>query len=100
MLIQRNHAERKNNETIEKLTATVNQTTRLIRQIANKRRGMSESDLCQLIQAFVLSRLVYTLPYLHLYHMEKIKIECLISQAYKTALSLPHNTPTDRLLAL
>ncbi|KAH7960212.1 hypothetical protein HPB49_017774 [Dermacentor silvarum] len=52
----------KNTATITNLTNTVHQTMRLIRRIANRHRGMREHDLRRLIQAFVISRVVYSLP--------------------------------------
>ncbi|KAH6933594.1 hypothetical protein HPB50_016736 [Hyalomma asiaticum] len=50
-------------------------------------------DLRRLVQAFVLSRFVYSLPYLFLSRTEDDK-------AYKSALSLPTSTSTDRLLSM
>ncbi|KAH6935147.1 hypothetical protein HPB50_003539 [Hyalomma asiaticum] len=61
---------------------------------------MREHDLRRLVQAFVLSRFVYSLPYLFLSRTEEDKVNCLIRQAYKSALSLPTSTSTDRLLSM
>lgn len=97
MIIQEN---RNNTQVIEKLNVSVHQTIRLIRRIANRRRGVKENDLCRLVQAFVISRMTYALPYLQLYNAEKLKIEGLIRQAYKAALGLPINTSTNKLLQL
>ncbi|KAH6938576.1 hypothetical protein HPB50_010886 [Hyalomma asiaticum] len=82
---------------ITQLSNTVHQTMRLIRRIANRHHGMREHDLRRLVQAFVLSRFVYSLPYLFLSRTEEDKVNCLIRQAYKSALSLPTSTSTDRL---
>ncbi|KAH6942735.1 hypothetical protein HPB50_009639 [Hyalomma asiaticum] len=61
---------------------------------------MREHDLRRLVQAFVLSRFVYSLPYLFLSRTEEDKVNCLNRQAYKSALSLPTSTSTDWLLSM
>ncbi|KAL1434725.1 hypothetical protein MTO96_011426 [Rhipicephalus appendiculatus] len=55
---------------ITQLSNTVHQTMRLTRRIANRHHGMREHDLRPLVQAFVLSRFVYSLPYLFLSQTE------------------------------
>ncbi|KAH8021025.1 hypothetical protein HPB51_011804 [Rhipicephalus microplus] len=77
-----------------------NRTMHFIRRIANRHHGMRKHDLRRLVQAFVLSRFVYSLPYLFLSCTEEYKVNCLIRQAYKSALSLPTSTSTDRLLSM
>lgn len=47
----------------------------------------------------MLSRITYT-PYINLDATEKGKIQAMIRQAYKAALGLPNNVPTERLLKL
>ncbi|KAH7978137.1 hypothetical protein HPB49_004603 [Dermacentor silvarum] len=81
---------------ITRLTNTVHQTIRLIRRIANRHHGMREHDLRRLVQAFVLSRFIYSLPYIFLSRTEEDKVNSLIRQAYKSALSLPTSTSTAR----
>ncbi|KAH7965196.1 hypothetical protein HPB49_004626 [Dermacentor silvarum] len=85
---------------ITRLTNTVHQTIRLIRRIANRHHGMREHDLRRLVQAFVLSRFIYSLPYIFLSRTEEDKVNSLIRQAYKSALSLPTSTSTARLLSM
>ncbi|KAH7947374.1 hypothetical protein HPB52_010996 [Rhipicephalus sanguineus] len=60
---------------------------------------MRERDLLRLIDAFVISRITYGLPYTHL-KCERDKIDVLIHRAYNTALRLPPNASTERLLRL
>ncbi|XP_037505476.1 uncharacterized protein LOC119381788 [Rhipicephalus sanguineus] len=91
---------RKNTVALEKLKNTVNVTVRLIRRIANRKSGIKEKNLCKLVQAFVLCRITYATPYMKLDTTEKGKVEAMIRQAYKTALGLPKNASTDRLLRL
>lgn len=85
---------------ITRLTNTVHHTVRLIRRIANRHHGMREHDLRRLVQAFVLSRFIYSLPYLYLSRTEEDKVNSLIRHAYKSALSLPTSTSTARLLSM
>ncbi|KAH7945586.1 hypothetical protein HPB49_013229 [Dermacentor silvarum] len=83
---------------ITRLTNTVHQTIRLIRRIANRHHGMREHDLRRPVEPFVLSRFIYSLPYIFLSRTEEDKVNSLIRQAYKSALSLPTSTSTARLL--
>ncbi|KAH8037885.1 hypothetical protein HPB51_018373 [Rhipicephalus microplus] len=72
----------------------------LIGHISNRHHGMHEHDLHYLDQAFVLSRFVYSLPYLFLSRTEEDKVNYLIHQAFNSALSLPTSTSTDQLLSM
>uniref|UniRef100_A0A6B0UMH6 Putative tick transposon n=1 Tax=Ixodes ricinus TaxID=34613 RepID=A0A6B0UMH6_IXORI len=53
-----------------------------------------------LVQAFVISRLVFSTPYLPLQRAELDKVNALIRKTYKVALSLSPSTSTGRLLKL
>ncbi|KAM7310363.1 uncharacterized protein ISCGN_007271 [Ixodes scapularis] len=83
-----------------RLESSVHQVARMIRRIANKRRGMEEHDLHKLLQAFVITKIIYAFPYLRLKKAEEQKIDILIRHAYKTALGLPKFTANEKLLAL
>ncbi|XP_077497918.1 uncharacterized protein LOC144108594 [Amblyomma americanum] len=48
-----------NNVTLDSLTTFIQQTIRLIKRVETGRQGMRERDTCLLVQAFVISRLVY-----------------------------------------
>ncbi|KAH7965690.1 hypothetical protein HPB49_009839 [Dermacentor silvarum] len=85
---------------ISRLTNTVQWTIRLIRRIANRHHGMREHVLRRLVQAFALSRFIYSLPFLFLSRTEGDKVNNLIRQAYKSALSLPTSISTARLLSM
>lgn len=74
-----------NGETIRLLDNSVQQTIRLIKRISNRHYGMKEHNLIRLIETFVISRIVYVVPYLKLYAAEKAKIDCIIRRAYKQA---------------
>ncbi|CAN8025908.1 unnamed protein product [Ixodes persulcatus] len=69
-------------------------------RIANRRHGLKEEDDTHLIQALIISRVTYSVPYLTLKPREREKLEVLIRRSYKQALSLPPGTSTPRLLSL
>ncbi|XP_070389211.1 uncharacterized protein [Dermacentor albipictus] len=89
-----------NGETIRILENSAQQTLRLIKRIANRHYGMKENNLVRLVQAFVISRIVYVTPSLNLQVAEKTKIDGIIRRSFKQAIGLPINTSNDRLLAL
>ncbi|KAH8008613.1 hypothetical protein HPB51_000108 [Rhipicephalus microplus] len=93
-------SNRHNTHTIDKLSLSVQQTARMLARVRARREGMREHDLLRLVDAFVVSRLTYGLPYTRLLKSERDKIDVLIRRSYKTALGLPPNTSTDRLLRL
>ena len=90
----------KNTTTLRRLKQVVGVTSHLIRRVSSHHRGMRERDLCRLVHAFVLSRVLYSTPYLQLSRRDIDVLDALIRRAYKVALHLPINTPTDRLLQL
>lgn len=90
----------KNTETIRRLEASTSQTCRLLKRISNKHAGMKEANLLRLFQAFVISRVLFVAPYLKLGKAEKDKIDIILRKGIKTALGLPPNTPTVKLLRL
>lgn len=97
MPIQNNRA---NTQFLRKLEQQVNQTIGLLRRISNRRRGIREEERIRLIQAFIISKITYSLPYLNPSAAELDKINRLIRRAYKSALHLPLNTPTARFEGL
>lgn len=94
LLIQRNRA---NTQFISQITSHVNQTIGLIRRITTRHKGLKEEERLRLVQAFVISRITYSLPYLHVTKTELKKIDCLIRKAYKAALQVPMHASTARL---
>lgn len=89
-----------NSETILALEKSVHQTTRLISRIANRHHGMKEHNLVRLVQAFVISRVTYVAPFLHLKRDEEAKLNAMIRRAYKQAIGIPLTAPTARFEAL
>lgn len=89
-----------NGETIRKLDNITSQIMRLLKRIANKHSGMKEGNLLRLVQAFVISRIVYVASYLRWYSSERYKLDCLIRKIYKQAIGLSITTSNDKLLQL
>lgn len=89
-----------NGETIRKLDDVTSQIMRLLKRIANKYSGMKEGNLLRLVQAFVISRIVYVASYLRWHSSERYKLDCLIRKIYKQAIGLSITTSNDSLLQL
>ncbi|XP_075743717.1 uncharacterized protein LOC142802619 [Rhipicephalus microplus] len=73
---------------------------RLLKRIANRHYGMKENNMIRLVQAFVISRIVYVIPYLRLQVAEREKIDRIIRRVFKQAIGLPITTSNDKLLQL
>lgn len=78
--------------TLQMATASVDNTTRLI-------GGLREADLLRLVQAFSVSKITFSLPYLQLTRPEEDKVNASICKLYKFALGVPSTASTERLLA-
>uniref|UniRef100_L7M2Q4 Putative tick transposon n=1 Tax=Rhipicephalus pulchellus TaxID=72859 RepID=L7M2Q4_RHIPC len=85
---------------LDKLRYTVKSLTGLIRRISRGNNSMTEHDTLSLVQALVLSRLTYALPYQTTRKTEQEQADILIRLATKAALGLPTSTSTQHLLAL
>ncbi|KAG0428151.1 hypothetical protein HPB47_024861, partial [Ixodes persulcatus] len=70
---------------------------RLVRRLSRKSYGLKENRTCRLVHAFVLSRIMYTAPYMNLNEGTIKTLDTIISKAFKTALGLPTCTPNDAL---
>ncbi|KAG0425032.1 hypothetical protein HPB47_027776 [Ixodes persulcatus] len=91
---------RLNHNFLQTIERNLNQTIGLLKRVTNKHAGLTEQDRVRLLQAFVVSRIVYSIPYLKLTKAETDKIDILIRHAYKAALRLPPGTSTARLEGL
>lgn len=89
-----------NADAILRIGKTAKSTARLIRRIANKRSGVKEGDLCRIVHAFVVSRVLYTVPYMRLTTTDTKKLDSILRQVYKLALGLPMATSRDRVMHL
>ncbi|KAH7977572.1 hypothetical protein HPB49_002491 [Dermacentor silvarum] len=61
---------------------------------------MTEGETLRLVQAFVLTRITFALPFQATRKTEIENIDKLIRIAYKAALQLPNCTSTDRLMSI
>ncbi|KAG0423215.1 hypothetical protein HPB47_001004, partial [Ixodes persulcatus] len=93
-------ADRNNSILVKRLQTTIDQVTHMIRRIATKTRGMGEKDTLRLVQAFVVSRITYAIPYALLNPTEVKTLDTMIRKANKQAMGLPTSTSTERLLRL
>ncbi|KAH7965203.1 hypothetical protein HPB49_004647 [Dermacentor silvarum] len=63
---------------------------------------MGEEDTLRLVQALVICRVTYSMPY-HYHSLNKCdqeQVDAIITGAYKTALGLPVTTSKEKLAAL
>ncbi|KAG0442488.1 hypothetical protein HPB47_015680 [Ixodes persulcatus] len=93
-------ADGKNMEMIQALKGTTYQVARLIARISNRNYGRKESNLMRLVQAFVMSRLAYVVPFMRLGVADKSKLKCIVRKAYKRALGLPDSTSNEKLASI
>ncbi|KAH7958638.1 hypothetical protein HPB49_003599 [Dermacentor silvarum] len=85
---------------IKTLQTHAQQTTRLTHRIANRRAGLRERNALRLIQAYIISRTTYVLPYLALRQKERDRVNALLRSCTKIPLRLPPSTSNDPLLKL
>ncbi|XP_075732659.1 uncharacterized protein LOC142775204 [Rhipicephalus microplus] len=97
MMIEQNGG---NGEALRKIMAKATSTMQLIRRITNNHAGMREGSVIRLIQAFVISQLMYTAPFHKWTVAEKEKLNDLIRKTYKFALGLAPGVSTSKLLEL
>lgn len=86
--------------TLRKLKSTSEQVLSMIRRITNRRRGLKEDDALSLVQAFVISRIVYSAPYLQLLKNEQEQLDVIIRKATKLALGIPICSSTEKILKM
>ncbi|KAG0441424.1 hypothetical protein HPB47_015951 [Ixodes persulcatus] len=93
-------ANAKATHTVQLLKKQCIQIAHLIRRVANKRGGLKETDTIRVVQALLISRIVYHAPYHKLNRTELNRLNIILRTAIKTALGLPPYTSTQRLLQL
>ncbi|KAG0445368.1 hypothetical protein HPB47_016230 [Ixodes persulcatus] len=85
---------------IDKIKVSTGQISNMIRRVTNRRRGLKEEDALTLVQAFVMSRIVYAAPYLKLLKKDRDQLNVTIRKATKIALGVPKHSSTDKLLGM
>lgn len=83
--------------TIRSLKLTVKNVARMIRRVGRSRNGLAEEETIRLVQAFVINRITYGLPFQKLNQTEVKQVDTLIRMAYKSALGLPNTVSTESL---
>lgn len=87
-------------QTLKTLKSTTHNIAQMIRRVTYRKVGMREDDTLRLVQALVVSRITYGLPYQILNREEERQANTIIRTAFKAALGLPKCTSTERMLAL
>lgn len=90
---------RRNTAVLHTLSSHVTQVIGLPRHITARGHGQKEKNRCRLIQAFLLSRITYSFPYLSLSSTEITEVDGLIRKAYRAALGLSPHASTAKLWA-
>lgn len=94
------HNQRRVDTTLEKLRKVGDKVGRMVRRVSNKKGGLRSKDAVRLAHAFVISRILYSVPYLYLRKHDEDKVEVILRKVMKRALDLPVATSNARLLAL
>ncbi|KAL1485902.1 hypothetical protein MTO96_047176 [Rhipicephalus appendiculatus] len=89
-----------NGGAIERLGGQASNILSLISRITSKRGGLREDLLLTVFDAFFISHINYTVPYLQWTGTEKKKIDTIIRVGLKRILGIPQTTSTERLLEL
>ncbi|KAH8023900.1 hypothetical protein HPB51_018922 [Rhipicephalus microplus] len=93
-------ADGRSNYTVFLLSRQTERIVAVIRRVSNRHSGLREEDLLRLVEACIISRLTYHLPFQRLTQAQLIPVDALIRKATKLAHGLPHYTSTYRLLNL
>lgn len=68
------------------------------RIITYTKTGRLEKDTLHLVQAFMISRIIYVVPYLKIKELDLTIANIMIRKAYTQALGIPASISTKRLL--
>lgn len=88
------------NFTIAKIKKSTLQIAKIVRRITKKRAGLKEEETLRIMQALVVSRVAYSLPFHSLNRQEKEQANIILRTAYKAALGLPNYTANEKLMNL
>lgn len=94
------HNRTKNSTTLDKLRKIGEQVGHMIRRVSNKRGGLRGRDAIRLANAFVTSRILYSIPYLRMTKHEENRVDAILRKVIKRALDLPISTSNQKLSAL
>ncbi|KAM7303998.1 hypothetical protein ISCGN_013898 [Ixodes scapularis] len=86
-----------NSVMLGKIQGKVASALRMIQRVTSRRKGIREAGVMRMVQAFVLSHIMYVTPYLRWRAGEKNKLDAMVRRAYKSALGLYAFTSTKKL---
>ncbi|KAM7296684.1 uncharacterized protein ISCGN_021841 [Ixodes scapularis] len=86
-----------NSVMLGKIQGKVASALRMIQRVTSRRKGIREAGVMRMVQAFVLSHIMYVAPYLRWRAGEKNKLDAMVRRAYKSALGLYAFTSTKKL---
>ncbi|KAM7314325.1 hypothetical protein ISCGN_004109 [Ixodes scapularis] len=86
-----------NSVMLGKIQGKVASALRMIQRVTSRRKGIREAGVMRMVQAFVLSHIMYVTPYLRWRAGEKNKLDAMVRRAYKSALGLYAFTSTKEL---
>ncbi|KAH8029396.1 hypothetical protein HPB51_000181 [Rhipicephalus microplus] len=81
----------------QRVTKTSKQILHALRRISNRTRGVNEREMRQFVQAFLVSRIMYGLPYHPVNRTQIIKLDRLLNEARRMVTGLPRYTRLDAL---
>lgn len=93
-------ADLKATYTMKILEQQVSQITHMIRRITNRRHGLQEQDILRIVNACIVNRVTYHVPYQTLTLAQERRLDVILRRAVKAALGLPTYASTERLLAM
>lgn len=76
------------------------QIAKIVRRITKKRAGLKEEETLRCMQALVVSRRAYSLPFHSLNKQEEEQANVILRTACKAALGLPNYTASEKLMSL
>ncbi|KAH6920429.1 hypothetical protein HPB50_028587 [Hyalomma asiaticum] len=85
------------NTWFQRVTKTSKQILHALRRISNCTRGVNERDMRQFAQAFLVSRIMYGLPYHPVNRTQMLALDRLLNEAKRIVTGLPRYTRLDAL---
>ncbi|KAG0423480.1 hypothetical protein HPB47_000747 [Ixodes persulcatus] len=85
------------NTWFQKTTGSVKKILHVLRRISTRTRGVREREMRQFVQAFVVSRLLYGIPYHPVNWTQMLALDRLINEARRLITGLPRYTHPDAL---
>lgn len=89
--------KREQSSLIADIKRNADNVARLVRRVSRKSYGLKENGTCRLVQAFVLSRIMYAAPYMDLTEASIKQLNLIVRKAFKIALSIPVSTSTEAM---